>query len=115
MFCHHIPEVLLIGPPNVGKSVIFNHLTGSSVSIANYAGTTVDLARGTGRFGSLDASILDLPGTYTLAAANEAEEVATGILRLAFATEVSEPGVENVEKCPQRDSNPCLHLERVVS
>lgn len=81
MFCHHIPEVLLIGPPNVGKSVIFNHLTGSSVSIANYAGTTVDLARGTGRFGTLDASILDLPGTYTLAAANEAEEVATGILR----------------------------------
>lgn len=73
-------EVLLIGPPNVGKSVVFNHLTGMNVSMANYAGTTVDIARGTGRFGEFPVSLVDLPGTYTLAASNQAEEVATDML-----------------------------------
>ncbi len=75
-----LPEVYLIGPPNVGKSVLFNQLTGIAVSIANYAGTTVELARGRGRLVTEDVSILDLPGTYTLRATNEAETVATDIL-----------------------------------
>ncbi len=74
------PQVLLVGPPNVGKSVVFNRLTGLGVSVANYAGTTVDLARGLGRFGELDCSVVDLPGTYTLSATNEAERVATAML-----------------------------------
>ncbi|SIQ07822.1 ferrous iron transport protein B [Alkalispirochaeta americana] len=77
---HGHKEVLLIGPPNVGKSVIFNQLTGMNVSMANYAGTTVDIARGTGRFGEFPVSLVDLPGTYTLAASNQAEEVATDML-----------------------------------
>lgn len=88
MSCHSSPDlgprngrqVLLVGPPNVGKSVLFGHLTGLTVSVANYAGTTVELARGRGQFGSCETAVIDLPGTYTLSATNEAEEVATKIL-----------------------------------
>ncbi len=88
MQCHNPPrvtrdgaaQVLLIGPPNVGKSVVFNRLTGLGVSVANYAGTTVDYARGVGRFHEFDISLTDLPGTYTLSATNEAEQVATEML-----------------------------------
>ena len=88
MQCHSSPRVsrdgaatvLLIGPPNVGKSVVFNRLTGLGVSVANYAGTTVDYARGVGRFHEFDISLTDLPGTYTLSATNEAEQVATEML-----------------------------------
>jgi ferrous iron transport protein B len=64
----------------VGKSVLFGHLTGLHVAVANYAGTTVELARGRGVFGGQEAAILDLPGIYTLSATNEAEQVATEIL-----------------------------------
>ncbi|TVR72784.1 MAG: ferrous iron transporter B [Spirochaetaceae bacterium] len=74
------PQILLVGPPNVGKSVLFGHLTGLHVAVANYAGTTVELARGRGVFGGHEAAILDLPGIYTLSATNEAEQVATEIL-----------------------------------
>ena len=88
MHCHRVParsrdgsvEVLLVGPPNVGKSIIFNHITGLSVSAANYAGTTVEVARGEGRFGDLPVTLLDLPGIYTLSATNEAERAATEAL-----------------------------------
>lgn len=73
-------EVLLIGLPNVGKSVVFNRLTGLDASVGNYAGTTVEFARGVGSFGGVQASLVDVPGTYTLSATNEAERVATAIL-----------------------------------
>lgn len=73
-------EVLLIGLPNVGKSVVFNRLTGLDASVGNYAGTTVEFARGVGTFGDVQASLVDVPGTYTLSATNEAERVATAML-----------------------------------
>ena len=40
-------KVILIGNPNVGKSVIFNYLTGKYVTVSNYPGTTVEVATGT--------------------------------------------------------------------
>lgn len=72
------PKILLMGPPNVGKSVIFNYLTGMGVSVGNYAGTTVEYTAGY----LLDSktSIMDVPGTYALNASNEAEEVAIKML-----------------------------------
>ena len=73
-------EILLIGAPNVGKSVIFNRLTGMYVSVANYAGTTVEFTRGIGRIGEFEATLVDVPGTYTLSATNEAERVAIEML-----------------------------------
>ena len=69
-----------MGPPNVGKSVVFNRLTGMTVSVANYAGTTVEMARATARLGDTEVSLIDVPGTYTLSATNEAEQVATELL-----------------------------------
>lgn len=77
---HTGPHILLVGPPNVGKSVIFGHLTGVQVAVANYAGTTVEVSRGTGVFGEHEAAVVDLPGIYTLSAQNEAEQVSTEVL-----------------------------------
>lgn len=75
-------EILLIGLPNVGKSVVFNRLTGLEASVGNYSGTTVEYGRGVGTFGDLEASVVDVPGTYSLSATNEAERVATAMLSM---------------------------------
>ncbi len=42
-----LPQVALVGMPNVGKSVLFNALTGTYVTVSNYPGTTVEVVRGT--------------------------------------------------------------------
>lgn len=70
--CHALPDVdaddnaciALIGHQNVGKSVIFHHLTGVYVTVANYPGTTVEVARGRSR--DLDVTVVDTPGIVTL-------------------------------------------------
>ncbi len=56
---HPFPKkrIILIGNPNVGKSVIFNYLTGKYVTVSNYPGTTVEVTRGT-----LSGSEKDDPG-----------------------------------------------------
>ena len=68
--------ILLMGAPNVGKSAIFNRLTGLNVRVANYTGTTVDYAGGTMKLGSEMIDLIDVPGTYSLCATCEAERVA---------------------------------------
>ncbi len=73
--------ILLIGLPNVGKSVIFNRLTGLNVSVANYAGTTVELASGKLNLGSEEVTLIDVPGTYSLQSTCEAEKVAVELLK----------------------------------
>ena len=45
------PKVYLVGNPNVGKSVLFNALTGSYAVVSNYPGTTVEVSRGTAELG----------------------------------------------------------------
>ena len=42
-------KITIVGNPNVGKSVIFNNLTGAYVTVSNYPGTTVGISRGKGR------------------------------------------------------------------
>ncbi|QGT99344.1 Ferrous iron transporter FeoB [Candidatus Syntrophocurvum alkaliphilum] len=74
-------NVLLIGPPNVGKSVTFNNLTGSNISIANYVGTTVEFTVGEIIFDDYNVNLIDVPGTYTLEATNEAEKIAVEMLQ----------------------------------
>lgn len=69
-------KILLMGNPNVGKSAIFNRLTGASVITANYPGTTVQFTRGRVRVGKEDVEIIDVPGTYTLEPTCKAEEIA---------------------------------------
>lgn len=71
--------ILVLGIPNIGKSVIFNKITGLNVRIANYAGTTVEIAAGKIR-GKEDFLLVDVPGIYTLNATNEAEKIAVEML-----------------------------------
>ena len=59
-------KIGLIGNPNVGKSLIFSHLTGIGVEISNYPGTTVDIRSGTSCINRQAAQITDLPGIYSL-------------------------------------------------
>ena len=74
-------KVLLMGNPNVGKSVIFSRLTGTSVTSSNYAGTTVEYKKGLFKHGNKNIELIDVPGTYTLDPTNKAEEVAVEMLK----------------------------------
>lgn len=59
-------KIGLIGNPNVGKSLIFSHLTGIGVEVSNYPGTTVDILSGVSCINRLPVEIIDLPGIYSL-------------------------------------------------
>jgi len=73
-------NILLMGNPNVGKSVVFSRLTGVRVIASNYPGTTVSYTRGHMKLGEETVEIIDVPGTYTLEPTSEAEEVAQQML-----------------------------------
>lgn len=75
-----VKKVLLVGNPNVGKSVIFNRLSGARAVVSNYPGTTVDFTRSFMRVGGEEVEIIDLPGTFSLEPKDKAEEVACRIL-----------------------------------
>lgn len=77
---HTNPVVLLMGLPNVGKSAIFNKLTGLNVRVANYPGTTVELTAGKAVIEGKSFLVVDVPGIYTMEATTEAETVAVEIL-----------------------------------
>lgn len=66
----------LAGNPNVGKSSLFNHLTGGSAETANYPGKTVALNVGETQFADKRIGVMDLPGTYALGAQSEDQEIA---------------------------------------
>ena len=76
-----INKVLLMGNPNVGKSVIFSRLTGARVTISNYPGTTVGFTQGQMKFCDERPIVIDVPGTYTLEPTSKAEEVAVQVLK----------------------------------
>jgi ferrous iron transport protein B len=67
---------VLAGNPNVGKSVVFNALTGAYVDVSNYPGTTVEVSRG--RHGAYD--VVDTPGVYGVGSFNEEEVVARDVI-----------------------------------
>jgi ferrous iron transport protein B len=73
-------KILLMGNPNVGKSVIFSRLTGANVIVSNYPGTTVDFTKGIMRISGHKAELIDVPGVYSLEPTNTAEEVAVGMV-----------------------------------
>ena len=68
-------KVALIGNPNVGKSVIFGLLTGRYVSVSNYPGTTVEIAKGFASIDGHEVTVIDTPGINTLIPTSEDEEV----------------------------------------
>ncbi|RYG65314.1 ferrous iron transport protein B, partial [bacterium] len=74
-------RVALAGNPNAGKTTLFNALTGLRQRVGNYPGVTVEKKEGRTRLGSgLEASILDLPGTYSLSPKSPDEEIARDVL-----------------------------------
>jgi len=73
-------KILLVGNPNVGKSVVFSRLTGINVISSNYPGTTVEFVKGCLRHRTKRYEIVDVPGTYSLEPSAKAEEVAVELL-----------------------------------
>jgi ferrous iron transport protein B len=84
-----IKKILLIGNPNVGKSVIFSRLTGVRVIASNYPGTTVEFCQGCIGSGAEKIDVIDVPGTYSLEPASPAEKVAVAMLEGAIQTKDS--------------------------
>lgn len=72
----HDYVVALAGNPNVGKSTIFNRLTGLRQHTGNWPGKTVTRAEGSFDFDSKHFRVVDLPGTYSLLATSSDEEIA---------------------------------------
>lgn len=73
-------KVLLMGHPNVGKSAVFNRLTGANVIESNYPGTTVDYTKGYMRIRNEEITVVDVPGAFSLEPKDKAEEVAVKML-----------------------------------
>jgi ferrous iron transport protein B len=77
-----LKTVLLIGPPNSGKSTLFNKLTGLRQKVANYPGVTVEQRKGLmAGVGREDLTLIDLPGIYSLTPYSEDARVAVDVLR----------------------------------
>ncbi len=69
-------RLVLVGNPNVGKSVVFNHLTGMYVDVSNFPGTTVDISQGSYK----NYRVLDTPGIYGVSSFNDEEKVARDVI-----------------------------------
>jgi ferrous iron transport protein B len=75
-----VKRVALVGNPNVGKSVLFNALTGAYVTVSNYPGTSVEVARGSAVIEGQEWQVIDTPGMYSIHTITEEERVAREIL-----------------------------------
>ncbi len=74
--------VALVGPPNCGKTTLFNRLTGLRQKVANFPGVTVEQHTGTAELsGGREVAIVDLPGIYSLHPRSEDEQVAHDVLK----------------------------------
>jgi ferrous iron transport protein B len=74
--------VAIVGPPNSGKSTLFNRLTGMRQKVANFPGVTVEHHMGKMRLaGNRDVALIDLPGVYSLIPRSEDEQVTHDVLR----------------------------------
>ncbi|MGZ8430627.1 MAG: ferrous iron transport protein B [Candidatus Deferrimicrobiaceae bacterium] len=89
-------KVILVGNPNVGKSVIFGHLTGRYVTVSNYPGTTVEVSRGETRERGKSLEVIDTPGVYSLLPMSEDERVTRDIL-------MREPGAVVLQVCDAKN------------
>jgi ferrous iron transport protein B len=74
--------VAIIGPPNSGKSTLFNRLTGLRQKVANFPGVTVEQRTGRLKLANgREAHLIDLPGLYSLAARSEDEQITHDVLK----------------------------------
>lgn len=72
--------IALAGNPNVGKSTVFNALTGSRQHVGNWPGKTVEKKEGIFQYRNHALTIIDLPGTYSLSAYSLEEQIARNYL-----------------------------------
>ncbi len=77
---NELKRIVIVGSPNVGKSVIFNGLTGAYVTVSNYPGTTVNISRGKAKIEGEEFEVVDTPGMYSLLPITEEERVSRSIL-----------------------------------
>jgi ferrous iron transport protein B len=87
---HTAPVIAVIGNPNTGKSTLFNALTGLRQKTANYPGVTVERHTGSIELAGHEVSLVDLPGTYSLAAQSPDEMIAIDVL-LGHVEDLSPP------------------------
>ena len=73
-------KVVLVGNPNVGKSLVFSRITRIAIATANYAGTTVDVKAGYCNYKSNEYEILDGPGIYSLEEFSKTDEMAINLI-----------------------------------
>ncbi len=102
--------IALAGNPNVGKSTLFNSLTGMNQHTGNWPGKTVATAEGNFRYGDDTYLLVDLPGTYSLSARSPEEEVARDLI--CFGRDGTPPDASVVvcdATCLER--NLCLVLQ----
>jgi ferrous iron transport protein B len=95
--------VILIGNPNVGKSVVFGALTGRYVNVSNYPGTTVEVTRGEARDRGTSLEVIDTPGVYSLLPMSEDERVTRDIL-------MREPGARVLQVCDAKNMRRSLMI-----
>ena len=106
-FADELPVVALAGNPNVGKSTVFNALTGMHQHTGNWPGKTVTRAEGVCKTSSGDFLLVDLPGTYSLTAHSAEEEVTRSFVCF------SDPHAVVVvcdATCPERNLNLALQI-----
>ena len=80
-----MPIVVTLGNPNTGKSTLFNCLTGLRQKVGNYPGVTVEQVSGLTEVGGRQVRLVDVPGTYSLAAMSPDEMIAVDVLRGGIA------------------------------
>ena len=95
---HTALKILLMGNPNVGKSVIFSRLTGIEVISANYPGTTVEYTEGRMKLGEQMATLVDAPGVYSLDPTSRVEEVSRKIFLKGADVVVNVIDATNLER-----------------
>ncbi len=100
---HPVAPLLLVGNPNVGKSVIFGALTRRYVTVSNYPGTTVEMTRGVARTVPGSPEVIDTPGTNSLTPQSEDEAVTRDIL-------LAEPGAVVVQVGDTKNLRRVLYL-----
>jgi ferrous iron transport protein B len=82
------PRIVLLGNPNVGKSLLFSRLTRTHATVSNYPGTTVELIRGAGRAIPGQPVVIDTPGTNSLDPLSDDERVTRNLLAEPHETTV---------------------------
>ena len=91
-------KILLVGNPNVGKSIFFTELTGIHAISSNYAGTTVNFMEGRFIVGKTEYTLIDLPGIYSLTPSSEAEAVAARFMESGAKAIICVLDASNLER-----------------